>query len=287
MNNMISIITLTHNKLEYTRKCLPTILASTHRPLELIVIENGSTDGTVEWLKDFSSTAEKKDVRLVVIQNKSNIGCSTARNQGAEKSSGENLVFMDNDVAVRDILWLDKLSNMLYESKNIAAAGPKLVYPVNPFNIQCAGVGISKTGRVQFIGRGEKRDDPRFNRKRDIQCLTSACIMTKKAAFGRAQGFDEAFNPVQFEDFDLCYRIRSKGYRIVFVPEVEMYHFESVTTAGTPTVPNTYVIIKNGLRFKKRWKYMFEKEDGPQDSETRWRNIPPVPLETIGDLPRS
>jgi GT2 family glycosyltransferase len=198
---------------------------------------------------------------------------------------GQIIAFLDNDVALRSRSWLTVLAGLLTEQPGVAAVGPKLVYPCPPYLIQCAGVGISDSGRVQFRGRGQQRNDPRFDHRQEVQCLISACMVVRKSVLDEVGGFDEEFNPVQYEDFDLCYRIRSRGYKAVYEPAAEMYHFESVTTAGTPTIPNTGVIIRHGLRFKKRWKHMFEKEGGPADSETAWRKLSLPDLSLLGDLP--
>ena len=98
-------------------------------------------------------------------------------------------------------------------------------------------------------------------------------MMVRTEAFDQANGFDEAFNPVQFEDFDLCYRIREAGGKVVYTPTVEVYHYESVTTQGTATLSNPALVIRHGLLFKKRWRHMFAAEDGPLDSETEWKDI--------------
>ncbi|MCX7591544.1 MAG: glycosyltransferase family 2 protein [Kiritimatiellae bacterium] len=283
METFTSVITLTYNKLEYTRRCLPGLLKTNYRNWEIVVVDNGSTDGTWEWLHEFKRTGSPVPVTLV--RNSINIGCSTARNQGITASRGENLVFVDNDVTLRSRDWLAKLGQSLRSRSDIGMVGPKLLYPYPPFSIQCAGVAVSSTGRVQFRGRGEPREHPEFNRETEVQALISACLMVRREILRDIGGFDEAFNPVEYEDIDLCYRVRSRGYRILYVPSVEMYHFESVTTAGTPSLPNTYLIVKHGLLFKQRWRHMFETENGPPDAETRWKHIPPRKLESIGQLP--
>ena len=270
----VSVVTLTHNKLDITRRCLRSLLATTGVSWELIVVDNGSTDGTPGWIAgDFVGEARAAGVPVKLLRNAGNIGCSTARNQGAAASSGAHVVFMDNDVALRSRRWLAMLAATLDADRSVGVVGPKLVYPVSPYRIQCAGVGISRTGRVLFRGRGESRKDPRHNVRQDMQCLISACFMVRRDAFEKAGGFDAAFNPVEFEDFDLCYRIRSQGHRVMYDPAVEMYHHESITTAGTPTLPNTGLIIRHGLLFKRRWRHMFENENGPSDSETPWRRL--------------
>jgi GT2 family glycosyltransferase len=282
---MVSVITLTHNKRQVTQKCLTSLLESTGIDWELIVVDNGSTDDTLAWLDGFSGQAANRGVTLTVLPNPDNVGCSTARNQGAAQARGSKLVFMDNDVALRSPGWLADLSQAVDSLPGAVVAGPKLVYPFAPYNIQCAGVAISPAGRVQFRGRGEARTKPEFTRQREVQCLISACWLQDRGAFETAGGFDEAFNPVEFEDFDLVYRMRQAGGRAYYVPGIEMYHFESVTTQGTASLPNTYLIVKNGLLFKKRWRHMFAHENGPPDSECKWRRIDTRPFEAIGELP--
>lgn len=282
---LISIVTLTHNKAAVTARCLETLLDTDYPNWELIVIDNGSTDGTRDWLGEFSGRASEAGVKVTVHHNDSNIGCSTARNQGIERASGEYVVFIDNDIAVCTRSWLTGLRDALANDAEAGMAGPKLIYPHPPHDIQCAGVGISKTGRVQFRGRGEPRNSPEFNRNDAVQCLISACVMFKRGVLDACGGFDEAFNPVEFEDFDLVYRAKEKGYTARYLPAVEMYHFESVTTAGTESLPNTYLIIKHGLLFKERWRHLFENEDGPPDEDTAWRDIATPAFESVKDLP--
>jgi GT2 family glycosyltransferase len=107
----------------------------------------------------------------------------------------------------------------------------------------------------------------------------------RRAQFVESGGFDAAFNPVQFEDFDLCYRLREKGWQCWYLPAIEMYHVESVTTAGTAGLANTRNVIRNGMLFKQRWRHLFEQEDGPADADTRWRPIPPTDLAAIREMP--
>ncbi len=285
MTPEVTLVILTHNKAACTRRCMSSLLQTRSVGWELVAVDNGSTDGTRAWLETFREHAARAGVEVSLIFNDGNIGCSTARNQGLARARGARVAFLDNDVAVRQRSWLRRLNAALDARSDAVMIGPKLVYPYPPHAIQCAGAAVSPSGRVQFTGRGEPRDDPRFNAARDVQCLISACCLARRDALERAGGFDEAFNPVEFEDIDLCYRLRAQGGRILYEPTAEMYHFESVTTAGTPALPNTYLIVKHGLLFKKRWRAMFEQENGPPDEETRWRRIDSVPFGSIGALP--
>ncbi len=282
-NLKASVVILSLNKIDYTRTCIRSLLSTDYPEWELVIIDNGSTDGSVEWLKEFRKEAEGCGVNVRLIFNNGNIGCSTARNQGIEAAQGKLICFCDNDIALRSRSWLRIMAEDLSPA-DIGMVGPKIIYPFEPFDIQCAGAAVTKAGRVQFIGRGERKDDPRYNVRREVQCLISACCMTKKSVVEKVGGFDEIFNPVEYEDIDLCYRMRSSGFKNIYEPSVEMYHFESVTTEGTESLPNTYLIAKHSLIFKQRWKHMFEKEDGPPESSAKWKHIPPRHLADIGEL---
>jgi GT2 family glycosyltransferase len=285
---LYSLITLSYDKLAVTQRCLGAVLRDSvvDGPWEIVAVDNGSRDGTRAWLSGpFTEEARLRGVAVRVLTNDVNVGCSTARNQALAAVQGNYLVFLDNDVAPRSRHWLGGLRAALESDRAAGMAGPKLVYPVEPYDIQCAGVGLSRRGHVCFYGRGEPRDDPRFGAARTVQCLVSACLMVRAELIRRHGGFDEAFNPVQFEDFDLCYRLRREGWRALYRPEVEMYHFESVTTQGTPTVSNPAVVVRNGLEFQRRWRGMFAQEDGPDEDACRWRKLPSVAFERVGEVP--
>lgn len=285
---LYSLITLSYNKLACTRRCLSALITDSvaDGPWELIVVDNGSTDGSREWCEtELVGLGAACGVAVTVLRNRGSNNCSAARNLGVAAARGTYLVFADNDVAPRTRHWLDILRGVLESEPWAGMAGAKMVYPWAPYPIQCAGVGISRRGHVCFLGRGEPREDPRHAARREVQCLISACLMIPAALLREHGGFDEAFHPVQFEDFDLVYRLREAGYAAVYAPSAEMYHFESVTTQGTPTVRNAAVVVRNGLLFQKRWRHRFEKEDGPSEEACRWRRIEPVPFDAIGTLP--
>jgi GT2 family glycosyltransferase len=270
---MFSIIVLTYNKSAHTKRCLESLLSSAETDWHVTVVDNGSTDDTARVLPRLANAYRRAGRTLHILRNDHNAGTSTGRNQGIEHSGGGYLVFLDNDMTVGDREWLSKLRAALDSDAMTGIVVPKLVFADNPCVIQCAGGAVSRTGRVQFIGRGEPAEDLRFNHRRELQFGISACMMLKRSLIDDVGAFDEAFNPVQFEDVDLCYRARSEGYKVVYEPAVTMLHDESATTAGSPEFNNPYIVIKHGLLFKERWRHMFEKESGPPDHQIQWKPI--------------
>ncbi|MGD9496571.1 MAG: glycosyltransferase family 2 protein [Armatimonadota bacterium] len=281
-----SIIVVSYNKRPYTRLCLQSLLRGDPRPAQIVVIDNGSQDGTVEMIEDeFSAQAREAGVECVLIRNGANLGACTARNQGLEVASGEYIGFMDNDVAVRSRGWLGLLAEVLEEDPAHGIVGPKLVFPFEPWTIQHAGAAISRTGRVKYLGRGAPIDAPEHNVRRQVQCLISACWLMRAAVPAQIGGLDEVFNPAQFEDFDFCYRAREARWLVLYDPRAEMYHYESVTTDGSPDVNYKYITIRNGMEFKRRWRHVFEREDGPPDEQCRWLGLETRAIEQTGIPP--
>jgi len=281
-----SLIVVSYNKRDYTGLCLESLLKGDPRPSQIVVVDNGSTDGSVPYLQDeYSPLAERAGVCFELIRNESNVGACTARNQGLERVRGDYVAFLDNDTAVRTKSWLAILMATLRDEPEAGIVGPKLVFPFPPFDIEHAGAAISPAGRPKYLGRGCSRTDPDHNERRQVQCLISAAWLMKRAVPDTIGGLDEVFNPAQFEDLDYCYRARQNGFRVLYEPAAEMYHFENVTTDGSIDVNFRYVTIKNGMAFKKRWQHVFSEESGPPDGACRWEPLPTHPIEETGVPP--
>jgi GT2 family glycosyltransferase len=103
--------------------------------------------------------------------------------------------------------------------------------------------------------------------------------------FGEIGPLDERFSPVQFEDIDYCYRARQAGWRVVYWPEFEMYHFEGMTTKHSPGLEYNKLTARNAVRFKRKWREVIEREGGPDDRNVHWRSeVGWRPIEEVGEL---
>jgi len=269
----VSVVVLSFDKVAYTRRCIESLMTSTHRPMELIVVDQGSTDGTREMLEELHPRLAEADVPLSTILLDGNVGAPAGRNLGMDKAKGDYIAFLDNDIVVKDCDWLEKIIECLKADPSIGVVSPKLLFPGKDRLVEFAGCAVSPGGRVQYIGRGESADDPSLNQQREVQCLISACIVLPREAQQRVGHMDEAFSPVQFEDLDYCYRLKELGYICYYLPSVEMYHYEHITTDGSVSFNFKLVTLRNWRLFRERWKHVFSTENGPPDEEVEWREI--------------
>jgi GT2 family glycosyltransferase len=276
---MISLVILHHSKARYSEACLVSLLKTTARPLQVINVDNGSTDDTLKVLLDWEQTARGQGIAVLTLPQSENVGAVRGRNLALEASAGDYIVFLDNDMLIFQPHWLDELRAFLEAHPACGIVAPKLLFPWEPFLIECCGCALSPQGRVAYLGRGAERNS--ITRPQRIQSSISAAWMMRRAVYEKLGGLDEAYSPVQYEDLDYCYRARAAGFEVWTNPVVELFHFEHTTTAGSDDVNFRYVTSRNAVTFKKRWKSTFENESGTENAEFAWRQLPKKGIEEI------
>ncbi|MFC1460885.1 glycosyltransferase family 2 protein [Verrucomicrobiota bacterium] len=268
----VSICVLVLNNPDVTFRCLSSLLNTDYPDFKILVVDNGSKTETQNILRAFEEKAVAASQKCSLIFNEGNVGAASARNQVLRLGHTPYIAFLDNDTEVVDSLWLSKLTDCLENHKDVAICGPKLVFPPPGNLIQSAGGGVSSGGRVCDIGRMEPSEAKLFNQEKDVQFQSSACMVLRRDVVDKAGYFDTVFDPVLFEEIDYCYRLRSLGYRIRYVPGAEVIHYENITTFESGNVNGTYLFIKHGRIFKQRWRHMYMKETGPSEEEVELYN---------------
>ncbi len=267
-----SVVILHHNKIEYSRACLTSLLASTARPLQIINVDNGSSDGTLTLLQEWGIAAKNAGIEVQTLNFATNIGAIRGRNAAIEAATGSHIAFLDNDTIIGQANWLQELADALDARAEIGIVAPTLLFPWAPFDIECCGCAVAPSGRIRYLARGDVRGSA--NAAREVQCAISAAWLMKRAMIEQIGVLDDAFSPVQYEDLDFCYRARAAGWQVWTAPEVEVYHFEHTTTAGSDDINFGYVTAKNGVLFKKRWGATFAGEAGTSEAQAAWKTLP-------------
>lgn len=233
-----SIIIPVFNNLSLTQQCLESIWEHTDVPHEIIVVDNGSTDSTGDYLRRM-----EVEQGLRVIFNRTNLGFAKACNQGAKAAQGDYLVFLNNDTIVQPG-WLAEMAACAGKDAKIGAVGARLLYPDD--TVQHAGVIFNDKKLAFHIYNNYDRDHPAVLKEREFQAVTAACALVKKDLFFGVGGFDENYRN-GFEDVDLCFKLRQRNYKVVYNPRAVVYHLES-KTQGRHDRDH-----ENSLLFKSRW----------------------------------
>lgn len=249
--NSVTIIILTWNKIQFTKYCLYYLYKYTNYPnWDLIVVDNGSTDETQQFLKKFQRTHEN----CQIILNSRNLGFAKGNNQGIKQAKGQYIVFLNNDVFVT-ANWLIELVNCSKSDPNVGIVGTKLIYPQNR-RIQHAGVVFSLRGKPFHVYRNQKSTDKQVNIQKSYNAVTAACMLVKRNLIEELGGFDERFKIGGYEDVDLCLRARLKKYIILYCPKSEMLHYEYGSSQQIERFNE--MAKRNFSIFMKKWGYLFK-----------------------------
>jgi O-antigen biosynthesis protein len=233
-----SIIIPVWNRLELTKQCLIALAeVTTGLSFEVLVVDNGSVDGTEEFLSQLQG-----DVRI--IRNRDNLGFAKACNQGAQAARGKYLVFLNNDTLPKEG-WLRALVHEVEEHPEVGIVGSKLLYPDG--TIQHGGVVRDCRYFLPYhLYKSFAGDHPAVNQRREFQIVTAACLLIRRSLFEEAGGFDEGYVN-GFEDADLCLKVRERGHLVVYQPRSVVVHLES-QTPGRKSNEDA-----NAARFLGRW----------------------------------
>ncbi len=213
---MVSVVIPNWNGMRYLRSCLESLRKQSYRDFEVIIVDNGSTDGSVEFVRE-----SFPEVRLLEFEI--NHGFSVAVNEGIRCSAGEYVALLNNDTEVHPD-WLKELIAGLEGEEEVGFCASKILYSDRRNIINSAGDAVSVAGYAWNIGKGSE-DDGRFDTKRRVFGASAAACIYRREIFERIGLFDEDYF-AYFEDVDLSFRAQLMGYRCLYLPLAVVYHKE-------------------------------------------------------------
>jgi N-acetylglucosaminyl-diphospho-decaprenol L-rhamnosyltransferase len=224
-----SIIIPVFNQLEFTRQCLTSLTSCCPDLTEIIVIDNGSTDGTGEYLQSL--------VGLSVISNETNLGCAVAWNQGVRSCSAEWVVILNNDVVLSQG-WLAGLIDFA-EERGVDVVSPAIREGEYNYDMaEYAGEFVRRMARVSRPGEAH-----------------GICFLVRRRVFETVGYFDENFRIGQFEDADFFRRAKAAGFRLAITGRSFIHHFGSMTqkSVAREKTEKPYV-AENRAYFRRKWR---------------------------------
>ena len=244
---LVSVVIPNWNGKRFLAGCLDSLAAQTYAQLEIVVVDNGSVDGSVELL-----TEHYPQVKLATFPV--NTGFSVAVNRGIRESSGEFIALMNNDT-VADREWISAMMSVMREHPEIASCGCKMLAYDDHSLLDGAGDGYRRGGLPGRIGHREI-DLGQFDTERYILGACGGAALYRRALFDDIGLFDEDYF-AYLEDVDLGLRAQSAGYKCLYVPSSIIYHF------GCGTTGSGYHPLVVTLSAQNNWNTIVKNISGP------------------------
>ena len=256
-DDLVSIIIPTKNKQDYLKKCVDSIVKlSTYRNFEIILIDNNSDDKKFFELVD--EWKKQSQFKFKYIRDEESFNFARLMNVGRRAVEGEYIILLNNDTEIISQDWIEGFMEHV-QRPQIGVAGCKLLFEDD--TIQHAGVVVGLGGVAAHTFTKEDRDGPGYfnmvNLLNNYSALTAACIMVRTKVYDEVGGFSEEF-VVEYNDVDFCLKVIEAGYRNLYIPHVELYHYESISRGHPLATSESYKRhVKEVNKFRKKWlKYV-------------------------------
>lgn len=233
-----SVIVLAWNGVAYLEPCLEAVLSQGYPDLEVLVVDNASTDGSADLVA-------RRFPQVHLIRNELNLGFGAGNNVGLEAATGELLIVLNQDTVVQPG-WLGALVEA-FQDPAVGLVGCKILFPDGKTIQHAGGYLLWPIAEGKHYGIGE-RDKGQYDESREVEYVTGAALAMRRATYARIGGFDEQFFPGYYEDTDLCLRARHAGFKILYWPPALVHHHQGGSFEHRP-YHQQYLIFRNQVRF--------------------------------------
>ena len=237
----VAVVILNWNGRKFLEKFLPLVIERSKDEAEVIIADNASVDDSVAFL-------EKNYPEIRIIQNETNGGFSKGYNDALAKVDADYYVLLNSDIEVGE-QWIEPIIDLMEQDHTIAACQPKILAYQEPARFEYAGAAggyIDKYGYPFCRGRlfqNLEEDKGQYDDVKEIFWATGACMFVRAELYHKLDGLDEDFF-AHMEEIDFCWRLKNKGFKIMYCPDSVIYH------VGGGTLPKsssrkTYLNFRN------------------------------------------
>jgi GT2 family glycosyltransferase len=243
----VGVVILNHNGRLLAERCLRSVVESSYPDKDVILVDNGSTDGSVDYLRRLFPD-------LLILENLENLGIAGGRNLGFREATyrgNDYILSLDNDARI-DRQLIQELVEVAESDPRIGVVGPKTYMDDESGTIQCTGGMITYTQNVcAQRGLGET-DCGQYDQSEDVPYFPGFGFMARREVFEKLDFLDERFYGYGHEDTDFCLRAAHMGYRVVYVPKAVMWHRGSATIGGY-SPRKKYLEAVNSVYFVRKY----------------------------------
>ncbi|WP_267778554.1 glycosyltransferase, partial [Vibrio cholerae] len=240
----VSIVVLTFNNLKLTKDCLESIERNTtYVNFEVIIVDNASTDGSIDYLENFCSRRDN----YLFISNERNLGFAKGNNVGLEKATGDILVVLNNDTYVGPY-WLEGLVGALEKNPELGIVGPVTNNIGNE-----AKINISYGNWVQLNNSAINYIVENRNKLYPVECLAFFCVAIPRSVYESVGPISEDYGLGFFEDDDYCKAVEKAGFKIAVVEDSFVHHHLSASFNKLKSSRKQELMNTNKAIFEKKW----------------------------------
>lgn len=256
----ISIIIPNKDQADVLERNINSILEkTTYDNYEIVIVENNSTEA--ETFAYYDQLKDNPRIKIVTFKTDKGFNFSAINNYGVKQCDGDYLLFLNNDMEVQTDHWLEIMLGAMQRG-DVGAVGARLFYPNGM--LQHAGIVVGLGGIAAGVFRGISGGDPGyFSRtiiQQDLSAVTGACLFTSRELYEKVGGFDEELAN-DYNDVDLCLKIRREGKLVLFEPDVHLLHYESMSRIGSENKEKDDLFEKECRIMRERWHDILENGD--------------------------
>jgi hypothetical protein len=215
----VSVIIVTCNNKKILAQCLNSVTAVDYENIEIIVIDNGSSDGTSKFVSEHFPYVK-------LVRSNKNLGYAAGNNLGMKNANGTYLILLNDDTIVEP-QFIDRLVRAM-EAEPRAALGSCKIYMIRGKTLLYAGGYTDKRGYPVMRGCGEE-DVGKYDMVEEVEWASGACMIIRSEYLQYIGFLDESFH-FYYEDTDLSFRARRLGYKVIYIPNAVIRHIGSTTT---------------------------------------------------------
>ena len=248
----VDLIIPTRDGLEFLRPCVESLLQkTTYLNFQLYIVDNGSQlEETKVYLQELNANP-----KITMLDYPGEFNYSAINNFAAQQGSSEYIGLINNDIEVISPDWLSQMMAWAVQP-TVGVVGAKLLFSNG--QVQHAGVTIGMGNAAGHIHRLEDGEASGYQNRciatQNMMAVTAACLITPRAVFEKLNGLDEQNLAVAYNDIDFCLRVEASGMEIIWTPEAQLYHHESVSRGDDMSAPHIERYFKELTTFQKRWK---------------------------------
>jgi GT2 family glycosyltransferase len=256
----VSIIIPTKDRPGLVKQCIDSILEySTYKNIEIIVIDNNSEEEA--FFRLIENYKQKYPSLVKCYREEIPFNFSLLVNSGVRHAEGTYVLLLNNDTKVITPDWIERMIGYA-QKEEVGVVGVKLLYPDQ--SIQHAGVALGIGGVASHVFLYEERCSPLYhhyiNSTINYSALTAACIMVSKEKYQQVDGFDPVFVS-DYNDIDFCLKLREKKYYNLYLPQVELFHYESISRGRSNSNTAAYQrYLQETAIFKKKWDAVIQQD---------------------------